>query len=98
MVVFTIFFFWPVGSLNGSNNISNIFNFESILESKKALQLYEEANKKVQDLERTIYDLQRQISNDFGPENEFAALHGQCYDFVDLDYRYQLCLFDKVIK
>lgn len=95
---FKLAVFWPIGSLNGSYDINNIFNFELILESKKALQLYEEADKKVQDLERAIYDLQRQISNDFGPENEFAALNGQCYDFIDLNYKYQLCLFEKVIK
>lgn len=68
-----------------------------ILESKKIHKLYEAAVKKIKDIEKEISDLQKSISKNFGPENEFVALDGQCYKLIDHLYIYELCLFEKVI-
>lgn len=67
------------------------------LESKEARKLFEEADRKVKDIQRKISDLQKSISKNFGSENEFAALNGQCYELTDHEYLYKLCLFEKVM-
>lgn len=67
-----------------------------ISESKKAHKLFEEADRKAKDLQYQLYDLRKSINKNFGPENEFAALDGQCYKLINGEYVYQLCLFEKV--
>ena len=32
---------------------------------------------------------------DFGDDEEFYALHGQCYHYTDDKYKYKLCPFDR---
>ena len=46
------------------------------------------------DLERDIAHLEGVVSKDYGPEEEFAALSGQCYEYTDQEYTYKLCAFD----
>jgi len=69
-----------------------------ILESKKAHELFEEADRTVKDLQNQVYELKKSISKNFGPDNEFAALDGQCYELTNDEYIYKLCLFEKVIQ
>lgn len=75
--------------------VLNVFIF-IILESKKIRQLFEAVDKRVNDIEKQIFGLQKSISKNFGPENEFLALDGQCYKLIDHVYIYELCLFEKV--
>jgi len=67
-----------------------------ILESKKARELFEDADRTVKDLQKQVYELKKSISKNFGPDNEFAALDGQCYELTNDEYIYKLCLFEKV--
>lgn len=67
-----------------------------ILESKKAHELFEEADRTVKDLQKQVYELKKSISKNFGPDDEFAALDGQCYELTNDEYVYKLCLFEKV--
>jgi protein kinase C substrate 80K-H len=67
-----------------------------ILESKKAHELFEDADRIVKDLQNEVNDLKISLSKNFGPENEFAALDGQCYKLSNDEYIYTLCLFEKV--
>lgn len=67
-----------------------------ISESKIAHGLFDDAERRVKDIENTIRNLQESLRKDFGTDNEFAALEGQCFEHVDHEYIYQLCLFAKV--
>lgn len=69
-----------------------------ISESKKAEILFKEADQTVKDLQKQLYDIQKSLSKNFGSEDEFAALDGQCYELTNNEYVYKLCLFEKVRK
>lgn len=69
-----------------------------INESKKARELFEDADRTVKDLQKQVYELKKSISKNFGPDNEFAALDGQCYELTNDEYIYKLCLFEKITQ
>jgi len=67
-----------------------------IAESRKAHERFEEADRTVKHLQKQLYALQKSISKNFGPDDEFAALDGQCYTLTNDEYIYKLCLFENV--
>lgn len=67
-----------------------------ILEAKQAREVFEEADRKYRDIQREVTHLQESLNKDFGPEDEFSALDGECYELSDREYIYKLCLFDQV--
>lgn len=75
---------------------NNCFCLIFILEAKQARNAFEEADRKFRDLQREVTHLQESLNKDFGLEDEFAALDGECYELSDREYVYKLCLFDQV--
>ncbi|XP_025192707.1 glucosidase 2 subunit beta-like, partial [Melanaphis sacchari] len=67
-------------------------------ESKRAYELFKEADRTLKNLQKQVYDLQKSISKNFGPDDEFAALDGQCYELTNDEYIYKLCLFEKITQ
>ncbi|XP_050440524.1 glucosidase 2 subunit beta-like isoform X1 [Adelges cooleyi] len=74
-------------------------NIQLIIEkARKARESFEEADRRIRDIQREISHLQESLTKDYGPEDEFATLDGECYEFADRDYVYKLCLFDQVTQ
>lgn len=69
-----------------------------IAAADEARNKFKEAEKQVQDLEGEINDLKTYMTLDFGPDQEFAALKGQCFEYQDREYIYTLCPFDKTTQ
>ena len=49
----------------------------------------------MRDLERELRDLKDVSEGDFGAENEFLPMKGQCFEFTNNEYVYKMCPFDK---
>jgi len=60
----------------------------------RARNAYDEASNKLRDLERELRDLKDVANGDYGEQNEFLPLKGQCFEFRNNEYIYKLCPFD----
>ncbi|CAF1018588.1 unnamed protein product [Didymodactylos carnosus] len=69
-------------------------------ETKKLIQIadqarkvFEDAEEKVQDIKREIEDLKKRLEIDFGPEDEFSTMFNECYNYEEREYTYRVCMF-----
>ncbi|XP_046747931.1 glucosidase 2 subunit beta [Diprion similis] len=69
-----------------------------ISEADKGRSHFKDAENSVRDLLAELRKLEDQIDRDYGPEQEFAPLDGQCFDYTDLEYVYTFCPFGKATQ
>jgi len=55
---------------------------------------YDTANNAFNDLNHDIQQLEKYLEKDFGPDDVFASIANQCFEYHDLEYIYKMCAFD----
>ncbi|XP_063674106.1 glucosidase 2 subunit beta-like isoform X1 [Bolinopsis microptera] len=61
----------------------------------EAESLYNEAKSRHDGAKRQLEDVQKLSNLDFGSDEEFFVLKGQCFELRDDQYKYKLCPFDR---
>lgn len=69
-----------------------------IYEANEARNQYSVADREFREIEKELNDIRSAMDKDFGPDEEFAPLNGECFSFEDREYVYKLCPFDKAVQ
>ncbi|XP_066583587.1 glucosidase 2 subunit beta [Prorops nasuta] len=64
-------------------------------EAAHAKERYQEAEKAATDVLNEVRRLEEKLERDYGPEEEFSSLDGECFEHTDLEYIYSLCMFGR---
>lgn len=84
---------------NKENNIDyDLETLETIKEADTKRNAHEQVLKEKQKISSEIKNLKTKLSFDFGPDNCFQVLEGNCYELKTNEYKYQLCPFDKTTQ
>lgn len=67
-----------------------------INEANEARTRFDDAARNLRDIQREIKQIEESLEKDYGKEDEFAYLVGECYEYTDREYTYKLCPFDEV--
>lgn len=69
-----------------------------IFEANEARNQYSVADREFREIDKELSDIRNALEKDFGPEEEFAVLNGECFSYEDREYVYKLCPFDKAVQ
>ncbi|XP_055627082.1 glucosidase 2 subunit beta [Toxorhynchites rutilus septentrionalis] len=71
---------------------------ELIRKANDARNQYSEADRHVREIEAEMKNIEELLNKDYGNDEEFAPLNGECLSYEDREYVYKLCPFDKATQ
>ncbi|XP_058839943.1 glucosidase 2 subunit beta-like [Topomyia yanbarensis] len=71
---------------------------ELIRMANDARNQYTEADRHVREIEQEMKNIEDLLNKDYGKDEEYAPLNGECLNLEDREYVYKLCPFDKAIQ
>lgn len=69
-----------------------------IEQANGARNLHSEADRHLREITSEISKLEDLLAKDYGPNEEFAPLNGECFNFEDREYVYKVCPFEKAVQ
>jgi protein kinase C substrate 80K-H len=80
---------------------ANKYNEETLKlidQAEDAKHRLQDAESKMKSTDEEITTYRKKLKLDFGPNSEYISLIEKCFEFVDRDYTYKLCPFDKTVQ
>lgn len=67
-----------------------------INQANDARQEFNNADQAWRNIQTEIKEIEDSLQKDYGQDEEFSTLDGQCFEYTDREYIYKLCPFDQV--
>lgn len=80
---------------------SSVYDEETqklVNDATEARREHSDAERTVREIEANVRKIQQNLEKDYGLQQEYATLDGQCWEYEDKEYVYKLCLFQKVTQ